>query len=95
VARVVRPGGRIALLETAQPPNAVMRWGHAVYFTKIVPRIGGWLSDRDAYTYLPRSTAYLPPPNELVQLFARAGFPDITRTRVSGGIAQLLSGTRA
>jgi demethylmenaquinone methyltransferase/2-methoxy-6-polyprenyl-1,4-benzoquinol methylase len=95
LARVVRRGGRIALLETAEPSNPVMRWGHALYFTKVVPRVGGWLSDRDAYTYLPRSVAYLPSPEELVAVFARAGFPDLTRSRLSGGIAQLIVGTRA
>jgi demethylmenaquinone methyltransferase/2-methoxy-6-polyprenyl-1,4-benzoquinol methylase len=95
VARVVRPGGRIALLETAEPPNPVMRWGHGIYFGKVVPRVGGWLSDPDAYRYLPRSAAYLPPPDELVALFRRAGFPDLRRTRLAGGIAQLLTGTRA
>ena len=41
LARVVRPGGRIALLEVAEPPNPVLRWGHGVYFGKVVPRIGG------------------------------------------------------
>jgi demethylmenaquinone methyltransferase/2-methoxy-6-polyprenyl-1,4-benzoquinol methylase len=95
LARVVRPGGRLALLETAEPPNPVMRWGHRVYFGRVVPLVGGWLSDPDAYRYLPRSVAYLPPPDELVGVFARAGFPGLTRTRLSGGIAQLLTGTRA
>ena len=41
LARVVRSGGRIALLDVATPPNRVLRWGHAVYFGKVVPRIGG------------------------------------------------------
>ena len=95
LARVVRPGGRIALLETAEPPNPVVRWGHGIYFGKVVPRVGGWLSDPDAYRYLPRSVAYLPPPDELAALFLRAGFPDLRRTRLAGGIAQLLTGTRA
>ena len=94
VARVLRRGGRVALLETAEPPNAVVRWGHGIYFGKVVPRVGGWLSDPDAYRYLPRSVAYLPPPDELVELFRRAGFPDLRRTRLAGGIAQLLTGTR-
>jgi demethylmenaquinone methyltransferase/2-methoxy-6-polyprenyl-1,4-benzoquinol methylase len=95
LARVVRPGGRLALLETAEPPNPVLRWGHGLYFGKVVPRVGGWLSDPDAYRYLPRSVAYLPAPDELVAVFARAGFPDLHRTRLSGGVAQLLTGTRA
>jgi demethylmenaquinone methyltransferase / 2-methoxy-6-polyprenyl-1,4-benzoquinol methylase len=94
LARVVRPGGRIALLETAEPPNPLVRWGHGLYFGKVVPRIGGWLSDPDAYRYLPRSVAYLPAPDALVALFRRAGFPDLRRTRLAGGIAQLLTGTR-
>src|SRR5690606_1567230 len=66
LARVVRPGGRIALLEVAEPPNPVLRTGHAVYFGKVVPRIGALLSDPAAYRYLPRSVAYLPPRDELL-----------------------------
>ena len=94
LARVVRPGGRVALLEVATPDNAVMRWGHSVYFGRVVPVIGGWLSDGDAYRYLPRSVAYLPDPPALVEMFRDAGFLDATRATLSGGIAQLLTGTR-
>ena len=94
LGRVVRPGGRIALLEVAQPHNPVMRWGHGIYFGKVVPRIGGLLSDPAAYRYLPKSVAYLPPVPELVRMVRVAGFPDATRTALSGGISQLLVGTR-
>ena len=59
-----------------------------------MPVIGGLLSDGDAYRYLPRSVAYLPEPDELVAMFQAAGFPDAQRTLLSGGIAQLLTGTR-
>src|SRR5687768_10860268 len=52
LARTVRPGGRIALLDVARPRNLVLRWGHALYFGSVVPRIGGLLSDRAAYRYL-------------------------------------------
>ncbi len=62
LGRAVRPGGRIALLDVATPPNPVLRWGHGIYFGKVVPLIGGLLSDPAAYRYLPRSVAYLPPP---------------------------------
>jgi demethylmenaquinone methyltransferase/2-methoxy-6-polyprenyl-1,4-benzoquinol methylase len=71
-----------------------MRWGHGLYFGHVVPFIGGLLSDGDAYRYLPRSVAYLPAPAELVALLRDIGFPDATRVALSGGIAQLLTGTR-
>jgi demethylmenaquinone methyltransferase / 2-methoxy-6-polyprenyl-1,4-benzoquinol methylase len=94
LARVVRPGGRIGLLEVAEPANPVLRWGHGIYFGKVVPRIGGLLSDAEAYRYLPRSVAYLPEPLVLVSLLRDAGFGDARRVTLSGGISQLLIATR-
>lgn len=94
LARVVRPGGRIALLEVAVPPHPLLRRGHAAYFGHVVPRIGGLLSDPAAYRYLPRSVAYLPEPPVMVAMLARAGFADATRLLLSGGITQLLVATR-
>jgi demethylmenaquinone methyltransferase/2-methoxy-6-polyprenyl-1,4-benzoquinol methylase len=94
LGRVVRPGGRIALLDVGVPSNSAVRWGHGVYFGKVVPRIGGWLSDPAAYRYLPRSVAYLPPPGEMVDLLRGAGFADAAHVALSGGITQLLTGTR-
>jgi demethylmenaquinone methyltransferase / 2-methoxy-6-polyprenyl-1,4-benzoquinol methylase len=94
LARVLRPGGRIALLEVATPPNPVLRWGHQVYFGKVVPLIGGMISDASAYRYLPRSVAYLPGPDEMRAMIADAGFADVERRLLSGGVAQLLTATR-
>lgn len=94
IARVVRPGGRIALLETSEPGNPVMRAGHRVYFRRVVPIVGGLLSDREAYAYLPRSAAYLPPPGRIVEMLHGAGFPDAGRKQLSSGLVQLLVGTR-
>ena len=93
-ARVIRPGGRIAFLETAEPDGRILRAGHAFYFRRIVPLIGGALSDRDAYRYLPRSTAYLPPPGELLAALAGGGFEGVERFTLGAGAAQLLVGTR-
>lgn len=95
LARVVRPEGRIALLEVAEPPNAVMRLGHRAYFHHVVPRIGGLLSEADAYAYLPRSVAYLPEADELVGMIAAAGFTHVRRRLLSGGISQLITATRS
>jgi len=95
LGRIVRPGGRIGLLEVAEPSNAALRLGHRLYFTRIVPRIGAVLSDGRAYRYLPRSVAYLPAVDTLVGEVAGAGFPDVVRRTLSGGVVQLLLGTRA
>ena len=94
LARVVRPGGRIALLEVAEPPNPVLRWGHGVYFGKVVPRIGALLSDGAAYRYLPRSVAYLPDPDRMLEMLSEAGFVRPRRDLLSTGIAQLLTASR-
>jgi demethylmenaquinone methyltransferase / 2-methoxy-6-polyprenyl-1,4-benzoquinol methylase len=94
LGRVVRPGGRIALLDVGVPPNRLVRWGHGVYFGRVVPRIGGWLSDAAAYRYLPRSVAYLPAPEELVAMLRRTGFGDATHQFLSAGVTQLFAGTR-
>jgi demethylmenaquinone methyltransferase/2-methoxy-6-polyprenyl-1,4-benzoquinol methylase len=95
IARVVRRGGRIALLEAARPANRVARAGHAVYFDRIVPLIGGALSDAEAYRYLPRSMAYLPEPDGLLAMLRGAGFDDARRRTFGAGAAQLLTGTRS
>jgi demethylmenaquinone methyltransferase/2-methoxy-6-polyprenyl-1,4-benzoquinol methylase len=94
LARVVRPGGRVALLDVATPPNPLLRLGHQVYFGRVVPWVGARLSDAAAYRYLPKSVAYLPRPEEMVAQLADAGFHDVRRTLLSGGITQLLTGTR-
>ncbi len=94
LARVVRPGGRIALLDVGVPTNRLIRWGNGVYFGKIVPRIGAALSDGPAYRYLPKSVAYLPDREGLLASLRTAGFTDTTHTQLTGGLTQLLVGTR-
>ncbi|MDE0654074.1 MAG: ubiquinone/menaquinone biosynthesis methyltransferase [bacterium] len=94
VARVTRPGGRVALLEVAEPTCRVLRWGHRLYFGRVVPLIGGLLSDRAAYRYLPASVKLLPAPERLAGLLETAGFGVLEHHRFSAGIAQVFSATR-
>ena len=95
LARVVRPGGRIALLDVGVPRNPIIRWGNSIYFGRIVPRIGGLLSDAGAYRYLPKSGAYLPEPDVLVKWLQDSGFTDVVHRGLSGGITQLLTATKS
>jgi demethylmenaquinone methyltransferase/2-methoxy-6-polyprenyl-1,4-benzoquinol methylase len=93
-ARVIRPGGRAVFLEVSEPPSPIVRRLHALYFRRIVPMVGGLLSDRRAYAYLPASTAYLPSPADLLRLLTDAGFARCRRVQLGAGAAQLLIGTR-
>jgi demethylmenaquinone methyltransferase / 2-methoxy-6-polyprenyl-1,4-benzoquinol methylase len=95
LARVLHPGGRIALLEVATPASRILRWGHRAYFGRVVPVIGRLLSDGSAYRYLPRSVAYLPAPDDLRRMIAHAGFVDVDQRLLSAGVAQLILATRA
>ena len=94
IARVTKSGGRIALLDVSTPTNPVIRWGNSVYFGKVVPRIGGLLSNRAAYNYLPKSVAYLPAPEQLVRMLQDAGFEHVRHEQLSGGLTQLMHATK-
>lgn len=93
-ARLLKPGGRLAFLEVDTPANPFLRWGHQLYFTRLVPFLGALLSDKHAYAYLPESVSYLPEDAELVRMIKGAGFQQVTKRRLSGGVAQLLTAVR-
>ena len=95
-ARVLRAGGRFAALDATVPSNPVMRAGNAVWFRGAVPLLGRVLAhDAEAYRYLPKSTAYLPPAPALATRLATAGFADVQHTTFTGGSVLLLTGTHA
>ena len=93
-ARVLRPGGRVSLLDVGVPHNPLIRFGNSIYFGKVVPKIGALLSNGPAYRYLPKSVQYLPPRHELVALLRNSGFPDARHDQLSGGLTQLMTGTK-
>jgi demethylmenaquinone methyltransferase/2-methoxy-6-polyprenyl-1,4-benzoquinol methylase len=94
MARVLRPGGRLSLLEVAEPRAGLWRAGFRLWFRRVVPFIGSLLSDRDAYRYLPASTAYLPEATEIVAMLNRAGFSAVNHRRIMGGLSQQFLATR-
>jgi demethylmenaquinone methyltransferase/2-methoxy-6-polyprenyl-1,4-benzoquinol methylase len=94
LGRVVRPGGRISLLEVAEPDHGLLRTGDRIWFHRVVPVIGGLLSDGAAYRYLPKSTAYLPTTEQLRSMLMDAGFSAVNRRALSGGLSQLITATR-
>ena len=93
-ARILKPGGRLALLEVDTPRNSLLKWGHGFYFQRLVPILGGLISDRKSYLYLPRSVVYLPEEAELLQMVRVAGFEQVVKQNLSGGVAQLITAVR-
>jgi demethylmenaquinone methyltransferase/2-methoxy-6-polyprenyl-1,4-benzoquinol methylase len=94
LARVVETGGRIALLEVDRPRHPILRFGHRLYFERMVPALGGWLADRDAYRYLPASAAYLPDFPALRAALRHAGFRAIVKHSLMLGSVQLITARR-
>jgi demethylmenaquinone methyltransferase/2-methoxy-6-polyprenyl-1,4-benzoquinol methylase len=94
ISRILKPGGRAALIDVDRPAWAPIRAAHSLYFDHVVPMVGGLISDRQAYRYLPQSTAYLPPPDELKSMMSGAGFLEVRRESLFLGSAQILTGVR-
>jgi demethylmenaquinone methyltransferase/2-methoxy-6-polyprenyl-1,4-benzoquinol methylase len=94
MARVLRAGGRLSLLEVAEPRSGLWRAGFRFWFRRVVPFIGSLLSDRAAYHYLPQSTAYLPESDEIARMLNRSGFSAVNHRRVMGGLSQQFIATR-
>lgn len=95
VRRVLRPGGRLVVLEFSNP-EGVLGALYRLYFRGVLPRVGGLISgDAAAYAYLPDSVERFPAPAEFAALLERAGFRDVRRRPLSLGIAHLHRGDSA
>jgi demethylmenaquinone methyltransferase/2-methoxy-6-polyprenyl-1,4-benzoquinol methylase len=95
MARVLRPGGRLLVLEFSLPASPLLRGPYLLYLHHVVPRIGGVLTgDRPAYEYLFRSISEYPAPEEIAQDMEAAGLNSVRWERLTGGIACLHVGRR-
>ena len=95
MARTIKPGGKVVILEFSRPRNRVFRALYEFYSYKILPRIGGLVSrDKRAYEYLPASVGEFPAPEEFMGMMARAGFRNCRARSQSFGIAQIYIGER-
>ena len=94
--RILRPGGRIAVLEFSSPVAPGFRALFRFYFTRVLPRIGGLVSgSRGAYEYLPDSVSRFPDQKRLAELMREAGFEGVSFENLTGGIAALHTGARS
>jgi demethylmenaquinone methyltransferase/2-methoxy-6-polyprenyl-1,4-benzoquinol methylase len=92
LARVVRPGGRLVILEITQPRRPPLSAFYSLWFDRIVPLLGTVAGDRSAYTYLPESVKRFPSPRGLAERMGAAGFPRVRYLVLAGGIITIHAG---
>jgi demethylmenaquinone methyltransferase/2-methoxy-6-polyprenyl-1,4-benzoquinol methylase len=95
MARVVKPGGRVVILEFNRPPEAWYRPFVDLYLFHVLPRIGGLFSRREAYTYLPESMKHFVSREELTATMLRAGLRDVRMRDLNFGTVCIHLGTKA
>jgi demethylmenaquinone methyltransferase/2-methoxy-6-polyprenyl-1,4-benzoquinol methylase len=95
MARVTKPGGRVVVLEITTPQRPPLSWFFGVWFDRIVPALGRFAGDPDAYSYLPSSVRRFPEPEGLAARMSAAGLVDVRWILTAGGIIALHAGARA
>ena len=95
MARVLRPGGRLVILEITRPQREPLASFYSLWFDRLVPVIGSLAGDSDAYSYLPDSVRTFPEPERLAGMIDSAGFTEIRWLLLAGGIIAIHSATKA
>lgn len=95
ILRVLKPGGRLVILELSVPSNPLLRWCYNLYFTRLLPAIGGMVSgDKAAYRYLPASVLSFPSKREWMETIRRCGFRNVRHRAYTLGICRLYIGEK-
>ena len=95
ILRVLKPGGRLVILELSVPSNRFLRWCYGIYFTKILPLIGGRISgDKAAYSYLPASVLRFPGKKEWMETMSSCGYSNVTHKAFTFGICRMYTGEK-
>jgi demethylmenaquinone methyltransferase / 2-methoxy-6-polyprenyl-1,4-benzoquinol methylase len=94
MARVLKPGGRVVILEITQPTRPPLSLFYSLWFDRVVPLLGSFSSEPGAYSYLPESVRSFPAPRALAEKMDRAGFQRIRYTVLAGGIIAIHSGVK-
>jgi demethylmenaquinone methyltransferase/2-methoxy-6-polyprenyl-1,4-benzoquinol methylase len=96
MARVTRPGGRVACLEIAKPQSSLFRRLFVLYFYRFVPLLGGWITgQRSAYTYLPHSLSAFLNPDEIASVMRQTGWEEVSYRRLMLGTVAVHVGRKA
>ena len=95
MCRVLKQDGKLVILELSVPSNAFIRWCYKLYFLKILPTVGGWVSgDRGAYEYLPASVLRFPAPDKFMGMMREAGFKNVAHKALTFGICRMYIGKK-
>jgi demethylmenaquinone methyltransferase/2-methoxy-6-polyprenyl-1,4-benzoquinol methylase len=92
MTRVLRPGGRLVVLEITQPTRPPLSVFYSLWFDRVVPLLGSFSGDSEAYSYLPESVRSFPAPRRLAEMMDAAGLEQIRWTVLAGGIIAIHSG---
>ena len=95
MARVLRPGGRLVILEITRPQREPLASFYSLWFDKLIPVIGSFAGDSEAYSYLPDSVRSFPEPERLAEMIDAAGLAEIRWLLLAGGIIAIHSATKA
>lgn len=95
MCRVLKPGGKLVILELSVPSNPIVRWCYKLYFLNILPMIGGMVSgNRGAYEYLPASVLNFPAPDKFIPMMREAGFSEVRHRALTLGVCRMYVGIK-